>query len=129
MVRRITMGRGRGRPNKEIDQEQFEKLCEIQCTQEEICEFLDVTDKTLARWCKRTYGMGFCDVFRVKRKSGMISLRRAQYQVAKDGNPTMLIWLGKQWLGQSEKPSSADIAEAEISDEIEALLAELDDDV
>ena len=57
----------------------------------------------------------------------MISLRRAQYQVAKDGNPTMLIWLGKQWLGQSEKPS-ADVAEPEISDEIEALLAELDEE-
>ena len=38
----------------------------------------------------------------------------------------MLIWLGKQWLGQSEKPS-ADVAEPEISDEIEALLAELDE--
>ena len=38
---------GRGRPPKEIDKEQFEKLCEIQCTRDEICEVLDVTDKTL----------------------------------------------------------------------------------
>jgi hypothetical protein len=37
----------------------------------------------------------------------------------------MLIWLGKQWLGQSEKPA-ADVEESEISEEVEALLAELD---
>ena len=32
-----------------------------------------------------------------------MSLRRAQYQKALDGNPTMLIWLGKQILGQRER--------------------------
>lgn len=121
------MGIGRGRPQKEIDKEQFEKLCEIQCTQDEICAFFDVTDKTLTRWCKQTYKMGFAETFRIKRKSGFISLRHAQYQALKEGNPTMLVWLGKQWLGQSEKPS-ADVAEPEISDEIEALLAELDEE-
>lgn len=122
------MGRGRGRPNKEIDQEQFEKFCECQCTKEEISEFLDVNERTLRRWCKRTYGMTFEDVFRVKRKGGFISLRRSQYLSAtEDRNPTMLIWLGKVWLGQTDKPSS-DIAEPEISDEVEALLAELDEE-
>ena len=35
-----------GRPKKEIDQKQFENLCGLQCTQEEICGFFDVTDKT-----------------------------------------------------------------------------------
>lgn len=43
----------------ELDKEQFEKLCELQCTQKEICSWFDITDKTLTRWCKRTYGMGF----------------------------------------------------------------------
>lgn len=123
------MGRGRGRPNKEIDKEQFEKYCEYQCTQDEICEFLDISESTLARWCKRTYGMTFEDVFRAKRKGGYISLRRSQYLSAtEDRNPTLLIWLGKQWLGQKDNPSSADIAEPDISDEVEALLAELDEE-
>ena len=35
------------RPRKEIDQNEFEKLCALQCTQEEICAWFDVTDKTL----------------------------------------------------------------------------------
>lgn len=123
------MSGGRGRPKKEIDKEQFEKLCEFQCLEAEICEFFDVTPKTLTAWCRRTYGMRFSEVFQIKRKSGMIGLRRAQYQTAiEDRNPTLLIWLGKQWLGQTEKPSSADAQEPEISDEIEALLAELDEE-
>ena len=42
-----------GRPKKEIDQKQFENLCGLQCTEEEICGCFDITDKTLNSWCKR----------------------------------------------------------------------------
>ena len=34
---------------------------------------------------------------------GKASLRRAQWKAAQDGNPTMLVWLGKQMLGQRDK--------------------------
>ena len=91
-----------GRPNKEIDQKTFEKLCGIQCTKEEICGFLDVTDKTLENWCKRTYSAGFSEVFRKKRGAGKISLRRAQFRLA-EKNAAMAIWLGKQYLDQKDE--------------------------
>lgn len=51
------------RPKKEIDQKQFEALCGLQCTLLEICDALDVSDKTLDGWCKRTYGEHFSEVF------------------------------------------------------------------
>nr|DAQ78391.1 MAG TPA: Putative ATPase subunit of terminase (gpP-like) [Caudoviricetes sp.] len=86
----------------ELDKEQFEKLCELQCTQKEICSWFDITDKTLTRWCKRTYGMGFSDVFEIKRGKGKIALRRYQFQQAKT-SASMAIWLGKQWLGQTDQ--------------------------
>ena len=89
------------RPRKEIDQKNFESLCGLQCTKEEICGFFDVTDKTLENWCKRTYKSGFSEVFRQKRGKGKISLRRAQFQLAQK-NANMAIWLGKQYLGQKE---------------------------
>ena len=38
-----------------------------------------------------------------KRKAGFVSLRRKQYELAMAGNATMLIFLGKQYLGQSDK--------------------------
>ena len=92
-----------GRPNKIIDQEQFEKLCVLQCTIEEFCCYFDCDDKTLTDWCKRTYNMSFSEIFKIKKGSGKISLRRKQFEVALAGNTTMLIWLGKNMLGQAEK--------------------------
>lgn len=96
-----------GRPRKEIDKKQFEKLCGIQCTHDEICAFFEITDKTLNAWCRRTYGANFSEVFSQKRGLGKISLRRAQFEKALEGNPTMLIWLGRQYLGQVDKPEDS----------------------
>lgn len=89
------------RPRKEIDQKQFENLCGLQCTLEEICGWFNVTDKTLDGWCKRTYGSSFSDVFKEKRGAGKISLRRAQFRLA-EKNAAMAIFLGKQYLGQKD---------------------------
>lgn len=91
------------RPLKEISQKDFEKLCGLQCTKGEICCFFDVTDKTLERWCKRTYRKGFSEVFEQKRGTGKISLRRSQFELATK-NASMAIWLGKQYLGQRDAP-------------------------
>lgn len=95
-----------GRPRKEIDQEQFEELCALQCTEVEICSFFHITDKTLASWCKRTYKKSFSEVFAEKRGAGKISLRRSQFRMA-ETNPTMAIWLGKQYLDQKDEKSLA----------------------
>ena len=95
------------RPRKEIDKSQFEKLCGIQCTEEDICGVLDVTDKTLVGWCKRTYGVGFSEAYKKCSAGGKMSLRRYQIDCAKRGNASMLIWLGKQYLGQKDQPEDS----------------------
>lgn len=94
------------RPLKEIDKKQFENLCGLQCTKEEICEFFELTDKTLEKWCKRTYSAGFSEVFKQKRGKGKIALRRAQFRLA-ETNANMAIWLGKQYLEQKDDPNKA----------------------
>ena len=99
------------RPRKEIDQKDFESVCALQWTKEEICGFFDVSDKTLENWCKRTYSEGFSEVFKKKRGKGKISLRRAQFRLA-EKSASMAIWLGKQWLGQK------DTVEIERPDEV-----------
>ena len=86
-----------------IRQDQFESLCAIQCTMEEICHVIGVSEKTLQAWCKDTYGKHFSQVFAEKRSLGKSSLRRTQWKIA-EKNPTMAIWLGKQYLGQREIP-------------------------
>jgi len=91
-----------GRPSKNIDKKQFESLCAIQCTLIEICGVMDVTDKTLNSWCRKTYGKTFSDVFAKKRGLGKASLRRMQWKLA-EKNATMGIWLGKQYLDQHDE--------------------------
>lgn len=112
----------RGRPKKEIDKEQFEKLCSLQCTLEEFCCYFDCDNKTLENWCKKKYKMNFSDIFKIKRGTGKISLRRKQFEVALDGNPTMLIFLGKNMLNQSDKISAgAENSDGKLADLIEGL--------
>ena len=110
-----------GRPRKEIDKKIFENLCGIQCTEQEILDWFEVTDKTLNAWCKRTYGMNFSEVFRQKRGKGKISLRRTQWQMA-EKNVSMAIFLGKNYLGQSDNPV---IGIEENSNEEDALSVSL----
>ena len=90
-----------GRPKKEISQQQFEAMCAIQCTQAEICDILDVTDKPLNNWCKEIYGCGFSEIYKKKSASGKMSLRRYQFELAKK-NAAMAIFLGKNLLGQRD---------------------------
>lgn len=97
-----------GRPEIKISKEDFEKLCGMQCTLIEIAGFFDCSEDTIENWCKKTYGgQTFSDVFKRKSAKGKISVRRKQFQVAESGNATMLIWLGKQYLGQAEKQEVA----------------------
>ena len=116
-----------GRPRKEIDKKQFENLCGLQCTKEEICSFFELTDKTLESWCKRTYKAGFSEVFRQKRGKGKISLRRYQFELAKK-NANMAIWLGKNYLGQKD---SVDVSvdTGQLADLIDGLKEPVDDDI
>jgi hypothetical protein len=89
-----------GRPKKDLDRTQIVKLAQLQCTYEEIASFFDVDKSTISRnyATEVTKGRGI----------GKISLRRKQYDVAMNGNPTLLIWLGKQYLGQKE-PERAEL--------------------
>ena len=99
-----------GRPKKEIDQKAFEGLCGIQCTRPEVCQFFGITDKTLDRWCKATYNMTFSAIFKVKRGTGVISLRRTGFELAKT-NGSVYIFLAKNYLGLKDKLEGDEISE------------------
>ncbi|MBR6613191.1 MAG: hypothetical protein IKK84_00300 [Clostridia bacterium] len=105
-----------GRPRIPIDKKNFESLCMLQCTKEEIAAFFDCSDDTVNNWCKENYvdengePMTFSAIFKIKSAGGKMSLRRLQWKSAQKGNVPMQIFLGKNWLGQSDK------AEVEIPD-------------
>lgn len=88
-----------------IDKNQFEKLCSLFCTEEEIAGFFRVCEDTLLAWIKETYKVGsFREVYKTYSTNGKIALRRKQMNLAsKDSR--MAIFLGKNYLGQEESPS------------------------
>lgn len=90
------------RPRIEIDAEQFEKLCFMQCTLKEIAGWFKCSEDTIERWCKRELKMGFADAYERYSAGGKISLRRYQWKMA-EHNCSMAIFLGKQYLGQSDQ--------------------------
>lgn len=108
------------RPVKEFDKETFEKLCGLQCTEEEICDWFETTDKTLSRWCQRTYKMSFSEVRIKKAVKGKMSLRRAQFELAKK-SAAMAIFLGKNYLGQSDSVKVESRADGLLADLIDGL--------
>jgi len=94
-----------GRPPKLTETEeilkQIEGLARIQCTQREAAAVLGVHRNTFS---------AFLDTSEKARQAwedgletGKASLRRLQFKAAENGNPTMAIWLGKQWLDQKDK--------------------------
>ena len=99
-----------GRPKKpELNWQQFEELCKIQCKEEEICCVLGAAEgmnglsvDTLNTKIKEHYGCGFSEAYKRFSGYGKAGLRRLQFRLA-ERSPAMAIWLGKQYLGQSEK--------------------------
>ena len=86
----------RGRPKKFVDLELVEKLAHIQCTYPEIASTLGLSVDTLLR------NKDFAATYKRGAEGGRKSLRRMQFESANRGNIAMQIWLGKQYLGQSD---------------------------
>lgn len=99
-----------GRPPKTVNLDTVEKLAGIGCTHEEIAYALDMSVDTLV--IKR----GFSDAFKKGSAAGRRSLRHKQYQMAVGGSVPLLIWLGKQYLGQQETVTTEHTGEVTIND-------------
>lgn len=96
-----------GRKRIQIDKTEFEKLCFIQCQLSEIAGWFRCSEDTIERWCEREYGKKFAECFKIYSQGGKISLRRSQFKLA-EKNAGMAIFLGKQYLGQSDNPVTDD---------------------
>jgi DNA-binding CsgD family transcriptional regulator len=85
----------RGKKPLELDAESIMKLARIGCTTEEIALVLGCSKDTIERH--------YMDALQKGRAQRRMSLRHRQYQKALKGDTGMMIWLGKQDLGQKER--------------------------
>lgn len=97
-----TNGSKNGIYGNNIDKKQFERLCSMLCTEDEIAGFFQCSIDTVERWCLATYKKTFEEIYSIKCALGKISLRRMQFKLAEE-NSSMAIWLGKQILGQKDR--------------------------
>lgn len=82
-----------------INTDDIRELASLGCTEEEIAASVRVSAEALAEHGEDEIRSGRC--------AGPVALRRKQHEVALKGSVPMLIWLGKQRLGQSDKPEAA----------------------
>jgi hypothetical protein len=87
---------GRGATKKVVPPDEVWKLAAMGCTLEEMADWFQVKPDTLK--------YNFAEYIAKGRAELKRRLRAAQLKVAMGGNATMLIWLGKNILGQSDNP-------------------------
>lgn len=85
-----------GRPLKEIDEERVAQMILEGATVNEVALCLDVEDETLHRRFKKLIAK--------KKAERRVTIRKWQYEQARQGNVGMLVWLGKNELKQTDKP-------------------------
>lgn len=84
------------RPRKQIGPEQVRYLAEIGCSEAEIASVVGCSDRLLR--------LSFADPLELGWAQRNYNLRKLQWESAKAGNATTLIFLGKVYLGQSNNP-------------------------
>ena len=84
-----------GRPNKKVDEKVIANLSQIGCTQEEIGSVVGISARTLQR--------RFSDLVEENKNIGKASLRKRMWASALKGNPNMMIWLSKNYLGMKDR--------------------------
>lgn len=99
-------------------------LGQIQATSKECAAVLGVSEPTWIKF-KRDNPQVETALFEGQGK-GLASLRRRQFRAAEDGNATMLVWLGKQYLGQADKQEIAQTVEVTHTDARTALESLID---
>tara|TARA_R100001369_G_scaffold16694_1_gene31736 strand:- start:2358 stop:2732 length:375 start_codon:yes stop_codon:yes gene_type:complete len=106
-----------GRPNKKVDEKVIANLSQIGCTQEEIGSVVGISARTLQR--------RFSDLVEDNKNIGKASLRKRMWSSALKGNPNMMIWLSKNYLGMKDRTVQETVVEP-LPLIIEAKVEEID---
>ncbi len=95
---RTKKGKLVGRRRKILDMAYVRNLAKIGCTHEEIADSLGITVETLTKHPQ------FLDNYKMGLSNCKISVRRSQVRGCRQGNGTAMVWVGKQLLGQRDRP-------------------------
>jgi hypothetical protein len=110
------MNRGKrpvGRPPKPIDWDFVEELLMSGSHGTEIASHFDMHHNTFYEAVQDKYGLNFTELKEEKREKGNSLIRMKQFQkalgITDTGDNTLLIWLGKNRLSQTDEKATANI--------------------
>lgn len=103
------------RPEKTIDWELVDEKIIHGCPGTEIAAYFGMHPNTFYLKVEEQYKTSFSDYWQQKHMEGNTCLRKWQWEKAKTGDNTMLIWLGKNRLKQSESPQELNIGQETIN--------------
>jgi hypothetical protein len=92
------------RPKAKIDWDEAGEMISAGCDGVQVAAYFGIHPDTLYMACEKELKMGFSAYLQTKRATGDAMLLKTQFELAlKEKDRTMLVWLGKQRLGQREK--------------------------
>ena len=109
-----------GRPKLNIDWKEFDQLCYMQCTSQEIADWFHCSIDTLERRLRAEKQVTFAVYFGKKRVGGKIALRRNLMKMS-EKQPSVAIFLAKNWLGMSDRQEITGAEGEPIKTEITVL--------
>lgn len=113
--RKIRVQHEAGRPLKTIDWDKADQLFVAGCTGSEVAAYFSIHPETFYERIKAEKGMGVTQYAGRLREKGDSLLRAAQFEEAiKKRDRGMLIWLGKNRLGQTDKQEVKEISKTEM---------------
>lgn len=87
-----------------IDKKEFENMINLGMTVQDICDFYMLKEESLLNWVREEYNAKHPEMFlRKLRAKAKVSFLAEQRKVARGemgGNPTVSIWIGKNYFGQ-----------------------------
>lgn len=92
-----------GRKPLPIDEGILETMVMYGATCLDCADKFNCSEDTIVRYIKKNYGMNFAEFSDKKKSAVRMKLREKQIQMALKGNVALLIFLGKNILGQSDK--------------------------
>jgi hypothetical protein len=103
-----------GRPYKPIDWKRVDELLEAGCTGGEIAPHFNMHHDTFYERVQTDHGVTFTEYADKKRQKGGSLIREKQYKKALKGDNSMLIWLGKNRLGQKDNPDVVQFKDEDV---------------
>lgn len=86
-----------------MEADKIKRMFQCFCSVEDVCKANQVSEKELDAFCQKEFSMPLREAAEVFAAQGRAMVHTAQVDAALDGNNSMLLLLGKQYLGQTDE--------------------------